>query len=602
MSKNLFFGLMVVALVGLLWGGEASASGGVVKFKTGGSIGGYYYNANGSGRARYCAYYNAGEFDGQAVICGIRTRPLDQSSVTPGVDDYILGGDVRSVDANHPGYADLSSAGLIALADVNSLVSCSRTAAPTTYTFGGGAGVPDPLTAFLLTMQQPKNNNPLEGLDFCGICLDTTSVFANAARTQSYSVADPPIHASIGFNHYVEAIVLEPKFQDLNIRMTGSSRFPGDRGLPVMFARRVCDSDQFNCVVETGDSPVSTSDDFITARITIDNNTATAISANLTIEADRSRINPKLGLTDVTPLFRSCGGGGPIMNPLTLPALSRTNLCFEIKTAIKRRFLGSLPVDLPFVIRANEATLGTLLDTEPRLLGLRQCAGYYDSDSHDAFFFSRTPVCTGDALMVRYDAIDLQNRDNHPVTYRTAGAQIVGGEFGASGLAGLDAVEVRAEDPILAGVPDLAPTGLLRTVSAVGDPGNGDGIPFGPPATTVNVDFTEIVMIPGDFALATNLFAMAYLQPGDTAASVTAIGSAAGGDVFVGNSSLLHPFFGTLVSRFTEHDHEIRLDHGGELGRPIGLRDGRKTKIVKRAVLRRFGEYIALDDDGSRIE
>lgn len=37
-----------------------------MKFKTDNGPDGYDYDANGSARNRYCAYYDAGEFDGQA--------------------------------------------------------------------------------------------------------------------------------------------------------------------------------------------------------------------------------------------------------------------------------------------------------------------------------------------------------------------------------------------------------------------------------------------------------------------------------------------------------------------------------------------------------
>lgn len=586
-----FAGLFVFSDVG-------AASGGVVKFKTDNGPDGYYYNANGAARARYCSYYFVGEFDGRAVICGMRIRDLDQSSRSLGVDVYTLGGDLRSEDGNRPGYADISTAGLVATTDLASRGSCSTTGATRTYTFGGGAGVPDPMTAFLLTAPQAANNNLSEGIDFCGILLDTSSVFSNSARTQAYSVAENPLYTSIGFNHFLEAIVLEPKDFDLNLRMTGSSRFPGDRGLPVMFARRVCDLSQVNCVAMNGDVPVSTTDDFVTARIALDNATCSTASTVVTITADRSPINPKLGPRVVTPFFRPCGGGAPILHPMTLPAKSRTILCLEIKTAISRQIVNRFPVDLPFTVIALDANNLTNppFDLEDQLLGLRPSSGYYDNDSHGAFFFSQTPVQTGDNLGVRTDAIDLPKPGN---VLRISGVQVVGGEFGTSGLTGLDGIEVRREDPVIVRNPDLSPEGLIRGVAAIGDPGNSDGLPMGLAATTLNVDFTDFVTTVQDPALAENLFTLAYLNPGETGAMVTAIGATGGGDTFVGNSGTIlggiHPTF-----PFSQNDLEIRLDLNGELGNPTVLEPARRHRPVSARprevgrfqVVRKGGEIV----------
>jgi hypothetical protein len=601
MSKNLRFGLMAAALATLFCGGEALASGGSVKLKTDNGPDGYYYNANGTARARYGGAYNAGEFDINAIICGIRIRDLDQSTITPGVDDYILRGDIRTDDPLAVGYADISALGLIATTDAGSALSCTTTGAASTQTFNTGAGIADPGTRFVLTCSQPGNNDVNIGLDFCGMQLDTSSVFVNSARTQNYAVADGALYASIGFNHFVEAVVFEPKLKDLNIRLTGSSRYPADRGLPVMFARRVCDVAQSNCVGQASDTgPVTTTDDFITARVTMDNNTASSCAVNLTLLADRSVINPKLTPKDVTAFFRPCAGGPPIMNPLNLPANSRTNLCLEIKTAIGQSLLGAFPIDLPFLADISDANLVSL-DSESQKLGIRKSAGYYDNNSHaGGYFFSQSPVQTGDALIVRYDAIDLQNRANTATPYRLSGVQYVSGEFGASGLAGVDGLEARLEDPVVPGAPDLSPSGLLRAISTIGDPGNADGIASGAPPTTTTIDFTDIVITPGNFALANNSFCMCYLNPGDTLAAVTAVGATGGGDVFIGNSATI--LGGNLpIAQFTQNDLEIRVDENGLLGTTSPNLNG-QVGSASSTLLRTPGQFIAIDKNRNRID
>jgi hypothetical protein len=521
----------------------------------------------------------------------VRYLDLDHSSHSP-IDAYVLGLDLRAADPNAPEYADLSLAGLLAQGDPNSLFSCSTTGAPRTGTFGGGAGVSHPGVRFFVTMPQPANNDPDETVDFCGVLLDTSSVFANSARSQGYFPGGP--RTSIGFNHFVEAVVFERLDQDLSLRMTISSRFPGDRGLPVLFARRRCSGP--DCRISVTD-PLDNNrtDDFITARITIDNRLAPA-TLDLVIEADRSAVNPKLDRKDVLSFLRPIGGGTPLTNPLTFPT-GRTQLALEIDRVIARRLLALLPVNLPFHVRLvdpNDPNL--ILDDESQLLGLRPFAGYYDDDTHSGgFFFTQSPVLSGDALCVRYDAVDLPKPGNPLVV---TGAQVVGGDFGASGLLGLDAFELRREDTVLSGNPDLSPQGLFRSQGTVGDPGNGDGIPMGIPVTTVSIDFTDYVAMPPDPALALNLFGMAYLNPGDSGASVTAIGSAGAGDAFVGNSSTLHA--GALpVTPFLSDDLEIRLDLEGELGTRAA---GRRTRRIEGAVLREAGRYVLVERGGRRVE
>jgi len=588
-----FLGVAVL----LCLGSEARSAGGVVKLKTDNTaLLSYYYNALGNAPARYVSKYEAGEFLPGALICGVRTSALDQSTITPGVDDYVLGCDLRFLDPNQPEYADLTSIGLLELADANSLLSCSTSGRYATSTFGGGAGVPDPLTRFFITQAQPGNNDPFEGVDFCGVFIDTSPPFHNSARSQGYFPGGA--HTSIGFNHFVEAIVFEPQEFDLRIRMTGSSRFPGDRGLPVQFARRACSGP--DCRIDGTDGSTSNAtDDFITARLTIDNNTqAASRPLDLIVEADRSVVNPKLGPRDVTAFFRSIGAGGGIVNPVTFPS-GRTLFNLEVKIAIRRKFFGSFPVNLPFAVRLEDPNHpNEVPDIERQALGLRPGTGYYDDDSlGGGFFFTQSPVLTGDALAVRFDAVDLPKPGS---TLVVSGIELATGEFGASGLPGLDAVELRREDAVLARNPDLSPQGLFRARGQVGDPGNADGIPTGLPVTTVLVDLTDYITTPSDPALADNLFALAYLNPGDTGSSTIAIGSAGAGDVFIGNSSTM--FAGSLpVTSFGQDDLEIRLDVDGALSSTAGG-ETRTRRIDPLPPLRIPGVVQVVEKGGRVVE
>jgi hypothetical protein len=597
-TARILVALLNAAILPWLLAAPAAGAGGVVKLKTQGFCSGYYYNALGNAAARYVAKYEAGEFDPNAIICGVRVQDLDQSTVTPGVDDYVLGCDLRASDPNFPEYADLTGAGLLALADANSLMSCSSTAAHTTRTFGGGAGVPDPLTRLFLTTPQPANNDPQEGIDFCGITLNASGVFMNSARTQSYTAAGG-VRTSIGFNHCLEAIVFEPIPHDLHLRVTGSSRFPGDRGLPVQFARRRCLETAPECLVDGSDpGPGDRGDDRITARIAIDNITTSPRTLDLALEVDRRVINPKLGPRDVLAFFRPIGGGPAVMSPLTL-GVGRHVLELEIPRLIPRRFLGALPANFSFFSRLIDPNDPNLVeDAEAQALGLRPQAGYYDDDDHaGGFFFTQSPVLTGDALAVRFDAVDLPKPGN---TLVVSGIQVAAGEFGASGLPGLDAVDLRREDAVLARNPDLSPQGLFRARGTVGDPGNADGIPTGLPVTTVLVDLTDYITTPSDPALADNLFALAYLNPGDTGSSTTAIGSAGAGDVFIGNSSTM--FAGSLpVTGFGQDDLEIRLDVDGALS-TSAERDRRTKRLDPLPPLRIPGGVQIVEKGGRVVE
>ncbi len=581
----------VAALAVLLFAFQVAASGGTIVRKTDGGPDGYYYNALGTAAGRYGSLYSATDLIPAAILCGTVYSSLDQSAVTPGVDDYSFGCDLRFTDVNSPGYADLTPAGLIAISDANGLVSCTTTGAARTATFGGAAGVANPMTPFLITMSQPANNDPNEGTDFCGILLDTTSVFVNSSRTQGISPAGPK--SSIGFNHFVELISFQPADYVVRMRLSGSPRYPGDGGLPIMFARRTCAlATDVRCVSDPTDpTAFNRTNDLITARLSIDNNTAAPAALNLIVTAFPAVISPKFLPRNVTAAFRGMGGGPSVMNPIVFPT-GRTLFDLEIPVAIKRRFLPAFPVDLPFTATlTGPNTPNAPLSLSAEMLGIRPSAGYYDGDTHiGGFFGSRFPAVTGDALAVRYDAVDLPALGQ---TTMVTGAQVVGGEFGTSGLTGIDAYQLRREDSVLLGSPDLSPQGIIRTVGSVGDPGNADGISFGLPATTVNIDFTDFIRIPGDNGLARNVFGMAFMNPGDSFSSATAIGSSGARATFIGNSSTL---LGLLVPGVpaASDDFEMRLNVDNQLFSGID-RLKKSGEVLTNPLLREAARFIEID-------
>lgn len=553
----------------------ALAAGGVVKLKTDGGPDGYYYNVLGIDGGRYCSLYRPEDFDPQALICGARIRAVDQSQITPGFDVYSLPVDLRQSDPNCPGYADLRNVGLIALADTMSIGTCSRTGEPRTVTFGGGGGVPDPLNDFVLTAIQPANRNPLDPTDFCGLLLDTSSRYVGSARFQGVQVGGPK--GTIGENHFLEAFVFEPKRFDANFRMSGSARFNGDPGIRVMFARRECDRLRTNCRVDNSDVSGGTvvTDDFITAHITIDNNSNSQAVFNLNLIADRTPLNPMLGSIDATNFFRPLGGGPPLMNPIVFPP-ARSIFSLEIPVAIKRKFVQRFPVNLPFELRlADPNDPLALADSEVDVLGLRPFAGFYDDGTAEVFVVPRVPVMTGDAVATRYAALDLPKPGS---TLRIDGVQIVGGEFGGVNLPGLPFIELRTEDPVLTMNPDLSPQGLLRL--AVGP------FPFGPPPTTVDIDITDVISDPPSAAFAPNVWLLAYLNPGDIPSGanrgggMTAIGGDTTEETDVEEESFTKPGDGGMpVDADCDTNYMMRADTDPPTGFPFtGPRRGNSKR------------------------
>jgi hypothetical protein len=559
----------------------AFAAGGQVVLRTDNGADGYYFGLGGSGVDRYINEYLANTNDPGSVICGIRFRELNQGVIPP---PGAAGGDMRAEDAGNPGYPDIVG-GLIATVDPASMGTCSASSAvPRIFTFGGGAGVPDPVIT-----QYASAIEPLHGtagtLDFCGCLLDTNSPYQGFAKYYSGG-----IFGSLPWNIFVEEIVFTSKRMDLNIRASGSARFPGDTGRPVV-------------ITDRPNSGPNVTDDCITLTMSIDNGTGGLIGRNVSICADQSVIDPKKGLKAITGFFRPVGGGGAIMNPINLPP-GRTILKLEVSASsvkskaasiVNKRVL-NLPlralVDVTGVADVDPCALdgGADVDDETQQLGLRRRAGSTDDNTMEAFFVVQSPNAVGDSLNVRFKAIDMPD-----VAYNVTGFEVVGGEFGGSGLPGLDAIELRTEDPVFSGSPDLTVQGLLRSF------GSADGVgeaPLGAPPTTAVFDGNDINIDPTvNPGLVNNLFVLGLLLPGE-AGTTTAIGAdTAPGDTTLGDSSFtvsgLNPATGTL------NNFGLRALLDGDRGTLEGA--AIPAEMAPGAFMRPIGTYIAIDRQGNRL-
>lgn len=556
----------------------AFAAGGVVSLRTDNGADGYYYGLGGSGVDRYINEYLANSNDPGSIICGARWRELNQGVIpAPGQGD----GDLRLEDPGNPGYPDIVG-GLVAAVDVASRGTC---AGGTTriFTFGAGAGVPDPVVTNYISAIEPLHGTT-GTLDFCGTLLDTSSAYQGFAKY--YSGGN---FGAIPWNHFIESIVFTSKRMDLNIRASGSARFPGDTGIPAVFTTRA--------------NLLAVTDDNITLTMSIDNGTGGNSSRNLKICADQSVIDPKKGLKEITGFFRPVGGGGAIMNPLVLPS-GRTILRLEVSSASVKTKAASIVnkrvLNLPLRVLVDDPALdtnacqldgGADIDDETQALGLRRRAGSADDNSIEAFFTVTSPNQVGDSLNVQCAAIDMPK-----ISYNITGFEVVGGEFGGSGLPGLDAIELRSEDPVFSGCPDLTGVGLLRSF------GTADGVgsaPLGAPPTTAVFNSTDININPTlNPGLVSNLYVLGLLLPGESS-PVTAIGAdTTPSDTILGYSTFttsgLQPCNGFLAN------WALRALVDGDRG-TLESSSVPAEMAPNAAFVREVGKYIAITRHGRRI-
>lgn len=564
----------------------AFAAGGTVALRTDNGADGYYYGLSGGGSDRYINQYLASSFDPGSIICGARWQELNQGSIPP---PGIGGGDLRRDDAANPGYPDLvDGTGLIQTVDVASQGTCAG-ATTRIFTFTPNVAGPDVDAIHYISAIEPIRGTA--GIDFCGTRLDTTGVYQGFAKYYSGGV-----FGAIPWNHFIEEIVFTSKAMDLNIRASGSARFPGDRGIPAVFTTRA-------------NAGATATDDNITLSISIDNGTGGSIGRNLRICADQSVIDPKKGLKEITGFFKPVGGGAGIMNPLTL-ASGRTILKLEVSAgpvkAQAAAIVNKRVLNLPLRVLVDDPGLDTDLcaldggadiDDEVQNLGLRRRPGSADDNSIEAYFVVQNPNQVGDSLNVRFKAIDMPK-----VSYNVTGFEVVGGEFGGSGLPGLDCLELRNEDAVFSGDADLTVAGLLRRFGA--DDGVGE-VPLGPPQpgpTFVGVVFNSVdinIDPTVDPGLVSNLYVRGLLLPGESA-TVTAIGAdTAPGDTILGDSSFT--VSGQQPGTYVLTNYALRALVNGDRSTLEGLPT--PSGVNPDAFVREVGKDIAIDrKTGRRIQ
>lgn len=540
------------------------ASGGDVKLVTDDTWDGSAYCLVNPGDAFTTAYFTS-DYDVPGVVCGARVREVNGN---PGSYFGALQGALYLEDPGNPGYPDIVG-GLIATADPASEGSCGGDPnVPRFWTFGGGSGIPAPATAhFLVAFNPAPGPGPT---DCCALLLDTDSPSEGRSFPTSY-------------DHFLELVVFEDAPIDLQISLTGSSRFPGDPGRPVVVTRRP-------------NAGATVSDDEVTLTIVVDNNRGVPSARRLDICADKSVVNPKKGLVDAAQFFEPA-----IANPVTFPVgrtvivetISRPSLKAKIANIVDNR----VAVNVPFrVIVDGQATTDPCLleknpatgaDEETDVVGLRRRAGRHDDDSAEGLFNLGTPGLPDDSLEERFREIDLPG-----VPFAITGLEFVGADF-LSGHPGLDALELRTEDAVFSGSPDLGAAGLLATC------GTRDGVGEIPASSNSPLSVTcDTADVPISPPLGGDLFVLAVLAPsvpgtefgiaGDTSPSATLLGDAS----YVVSGSL--PATPVTAINFMLG---FRLDgDGGTLaGEPA--RDGDRPVVPRRAI----GEVIFLDAEGRRL-
>lgn len=555
----------------------ASAAGGRVVLRTDNTADGYYIRLGGTGSDRFINRYPFGSIPPYSIICGLRVRELNGGQPLAGV----MGGEIRFEDPANPLSPDLVGPPL-AVADAASTGACSATGAPRLFTFGGGGGVAALATNLFACAVEPVSGPT--AMDFCGVLLDTNS--PNQGYAQFYSGGT--FDASL-WNVFVEAIVLTPAMASL--RATGSARYPGDSGSPVVYTTRA-------------NPGGAVTDDRITLTIVIDNATGGPFQRNVAVCADAAAFFPAGIPTAITRFLTPVGGGPPIVNPIVIPP-GRTAIKLEVAGAVSLARTANLvsrgPVLLPLRVLVDDPAA----DLSPcfidgvanvaradQVLGLRRGPGSGDDGMAEGFLVVQIPTQPGDSIEVRYPAIDLPR-----VPYVASGFEVVGGDYGGAGLPGLDALELRAEDPVFTSAPDLSSGGLLRSF------GTRDGVgevPLGPPPTTAVFDFPDFVVDPTTDPIAAqrNVFALGVILPGASTA-VTAIGvDYSPAATLLGDSTFLAS--GLLPATPLPGNAMVRLLVDGDRATLEG--SASPATMDASAHLRVGNRFVAIDRWGRRIE
>ncbi|MBI1853493.1 MAG: hypothetical protein HYR85_24410 [Planctomycetes bacterium] len=310
---------------------------------------------------------------------------------------------------------------------------------------------------------------------------------------------------------------------EIQVRLHGSSQFPGDHGEKDWFIR----ADPAGTIV----------DDFISATIVVDNSSGHPIAnQQVHLAADLTVLNPKLGLRDMTSAFRLVSNPKVSLasgNPYTW-APGRTRFEANIPAAISRSFQAALPVNVPFVVR-NTTPSGPTIERRD-VLGFRPHRGFVDDGSPEGTFFAESPSRTGDVLATRFSARRLFPHGVSQIN--VTGAVVVATSSRSNG--GFDAIQLRRHDPILEPAADESPQGLLAGRGGVGDGMTDVAVPFDPNGlfSAVSVPFLGA---PVRIGASDDLWLNVYMTPGDTVISGTFLGEDRTEETILGDAFFLKP-------------------------------------------------------------
>ncbi len=502
---------------------EVSGAGGALKRYNDGVPNGVMVTfSNSTPEDRFMQEYRAGTFSQGTVVCGGRVEHRND-----GAPSAFTNFELRWEDPTHPGFCDISPAGLIAVADPGSFGLCGGGDAMSFPTFASGAGVLiDSAEHFYFTAILPIQTGP-----DCGILVDTNP--PDFRRGKLYDSSRGAYEEAIG-NLMLDVFAVEPMYFNFSVTMRGRQRFPGDPGIPMVFARR-----------PNSTGPLTQTDDYVSATIVYDNFIAAPVSREITMEVDRSALRPGLGYRYV-PLFRYVGTSIPFSGPIVLQP-GRTRIAIEIPRALKDQVLPALPLNLRFRSRVWEPDFATGNPTSAfDVLGLRPYAGVLDDGTGETVTLPRVTGFLRDAMAVRFRAIDLPRT----AAYTVSGVELLGREVGGTSLAGFDAIEVRRDDFLMTASPDMSPLGLLTSFGAV------DGIGEVPAPGRTVVDLPDIAVDP-TAGRSVDLWAIVYVRVGDRSVAGTLLGLDSTADTLLSDSFIT--FAGAVPFRAQAGNFVLRL-------------------------------------------
>lgn len=472
---------------------EASV-GSRVLAKSDGSPDGLYYVLDEplSPESAYVTEYLAGDFDPGDLIVGARVADYGPGTVPLGS----VSAELRFEDPLNPGFPDLSPDGLVAEAAAGLESPCSED--PNFRREIGFLAVEAPTDRSLyLIVRLPASGHPSAR---CGIQLDTSSPPRGASKCYLGSTGE---FLELRANHLAELRVLRSGPQDLGFDAHGTPRYAGDAGRPVVFARRSNTENRLT-------------DDFVSLDIVVDNGEPQPVSLLLDVWADVSDVAPGHLPIELTSRFKTLGGSGRL-DALRTFGRGRTVIKSVLRRSLPQWALGRLPAR----VRLDAALLDPMVPSVPRdresaYIGLRPAPGIHDDGTSEQVLLVSEPSVPGDSLAVRFPLADLPR-----VPFTVSAVDVVGCSVGGANRLGYDAIEIRREDPIVTGSPDLSAEGLVRTVGAV----DGVGEARMTPLLAVRRFAVTPFSVDPEAADTVNLWAQVVLAAGDRFDRGTVVGA-----------------------------------------------------------------------------